>query len=101
MRFLTLPPKWVIKYGPGIVFGLKVIQCGLAIGRCAGLPLPIPPGGKELKSLLDTVIAFQQKLSAELGCQDNGFVETTICLMEHMMDDPPMTRIGKARTMML
>lgn len=38
---VKLPAQWIQKYGPAIVLSLKVMKVACAIGRLAGLPLPV------------------------------------------------------------
>jgi hypothetical protein len=36
-----LRQDWVIKYGPALLMGLRVLKIACALGRLAGLPLPV------------------------------------------------------------
>ena len=45
---LTLPKRWVVKYGPAIKVAIATLQLAVAAGRIIGLPLPGLPQAKEL-----------------------------------------------------
>jgi len=45
---LTMPKKWVMKYGPAIKAAIAALQVAAAAGRVVGLPLPALPSAKEL-----------------------------------------------------
>jgi len=41
---IEMPKDWVKKYGPAIVFGLKILEASLVVGRLCGLPIPTVSG---------------------------------------------------------
>ena len=45
---VELPKDWVVKYGPALKMGVKILKLALATGRIAGLPLPCMPDMREL-----------------------------------------------------
>jgi len=85
---VPVPAEWVKKYGPAILIGLKLVQAGLTIGRCFGLPLPSLSGAeKDLAEASDVFAEFQGIIVDELGGEEeDGLLDVLLSQFEGQLE---------------